>query len=156
MELPIEELETHILKCPHFRGIKHKLKVSRCLHKLEVIWLSAWFYVMGTLYTHRATAPLAACTTGIVFNISGGKDLTLQEVNTVSEVVTSLADKDCNIIFGAMVDDKYEGGELQVTIIATGFSQNYEAELLAAPATNTRRSLVVPVSKVSLGPGSWR
>ena len=35
-----------------------------------------------------------------MYNITGGKDLTLQEVNRVSEVVTSLADPSCNIIFG--------------------------------------------------------
>ena len=60
--------------------------------------------------------------TGIVYNITGGSDLTLQEVNTVSEVVTSLADPTANVIFGAVVDDKYTG-ELHVTIIATGFQQ---------------------------------
>ena len=43
--------------------------------------------------------------TGIVYNITGGKDLTLQEVNRVSEVVTSLADPSANVIFGAVIDD---------------------------------------------------
>jgi cell division protein FtsZ len=59
--------------------------------------------------------------TGVVYNITGGKDLTLQEVNTVSQVVTSLADPSANVIFGAVIDDKYEG-EVHVTIIATGFA----------------------------------
>ena len=47
----------------------------------------------------------------------------MQEVNRVSEVVTSLADPSCNIIFGAVVDPQYNG-EIHVTIIATGFSQS--------------------------------
>jgi len=59
--------------------------------------------------------------TGIVFNITGGTDLTLQEINAVSEVVTGLADPDANVIFGSVIDEKYNG-EIQVTIIATGFS----------------------------------
>ena len=59
--------------------------------------------------------------TGIVYNITGGTDLTLQEINAVSEVVTSLADPDANVIFGSVVDEKYDG-EIQVTIIATGFA----------------------------------
>ena len=59
--------------------------------------------------------------TGIVYNITGGSDLTLQEINTVSEVITSLADPAANVIFGAVVDDQYKG-ELQVTVIATGFA----------------------------------
>lgn len=61
--------------------------------------------------------------TGLVYNITGGKDLTLQEVNIVSEVVTGLADPSANVIFGAVIDDAYEG-EVHVTIIATGFSMD--------------------------------
>ncbi|KAJ8470691.1 hypothetical protein OPV22_025034 [Ensete ventricosum] len=70
--------------------------------------------------------------TGIVYNITGGKDITLQEVNKVSQVVTSLADPSANIIFGAVVDDRYSG-EIHVTIIATGFSQSFQKTLLTDP-----------------------
>ncbi|XP_010675824.1 cell division protein FtsZ homolog 1, chloroplastic [Beta vulgaris subsp. vulgaris] len=70
--------------------------------------------------------------TGVVYNITGGKDITLQEVNRVSQVVTSLADPSANIIFGAVVDDRYNG-ELHVTIIATGFSQSFQKVLLTDP-----------------------
>jgi cell division GTPase FtsZ len=76
--------------------------------------------------------PLPAAT-GIVYNITGGKDLTLSEVNTVSEVVTSLADPSCNIIFGAVIDEEY-AGQICVTIIATGFSENFEGQLLQKPS----------------------
>ncbi|KOM46572.1 hypothetical protein LR48_Vigan07g027600 [Vigna angularis] len=64
--------------------------------------------------------------TGVVYNITGGKDITLQEV------VTSLADPSANIIFGAVVDDRYTG-EIHVTIIATGFSQSFQKKLLTDP-----------------------
>ena len=57
---------------------------------------------------------------GIVFNITGGKDLSLQEVSAVSDVVTSMAAPDANIIFGAVVDENFTDG-IAVTIIATGF-----------------------------------
>ncbi|CAH8279748.1 unnamed protein product [Arabidopsis lyrata] len=70
--------------------------------------------------------------TGVVYNITGGKDITLQEVNRVSQVVTSLADPSANIIFGAVVDDRYTG-EIHVTIIATGFSQSFQKTLLTDP-----------------------
>ena len=56
----------------------------------------------------------------IVFNITGGPDMTLMEVNAVSEVVTSLADPNANVIFGSVVDEKHRG-EIAVTIVATGF-----------------------------------
>mmetsp|Transcript_19139 Transcript_19139/g.32903 ORF Transcript_19139/g.32903 Transcript_19139/m.32903 type:complete len:447 (+) Transcript_19139:3-1343(+) len=76
--------------------------------------------------------------TGIVFNISGGKDLTLQEVNRVSEVVTGLADPNCNIIFGAVVDEKYDG-RIMVTLIATGFSQAVDDQLFGRTASGARK-----------------
>ncbi|KAJ3678370.1 hypothetical protein LUZ60_002173 [Juncus effusus] len=70
--------------------------------------------------------------TGVVYNITGGSDITLQEVNKVSQVVTSLADPSANIIFGAVVDDRYTG-EIHVTIIATGFPQSFQQSILADP-----------------------
>lgn len=48
----------------------------------------------------------------------------------MSEVVTSLADPSANVIFGAVIDDAYEG-EIHVTIIATGFEQTFEENLLS-------------------------
>lgn len=89
---------------------------------------------MAALLQAATSAPLIERSieraTGIVYNITGGKDLTLQEVNRVSEVVTSLADPSANVIFGAVIEDQYEG-EVHVTIIATGFSQTFEENLLA-------------------------
>lgn len=70
--------------------------------------------------------------TGVVYNITGGKDITLQEVNKVSQIVTSLADPSANIIFGVVVDDRYTG-EIHVTITATGFPQCFQKSLLADP-----------------------
>lgn len=46
------------------------------------------------------------CCAGIVYNITGGQDMTLSEVNRVSHVVTELADPSANVIFGAVVDDR--------------------------------------------------
>ncbi|CAA0820522.1 Cell division protein FtsZ homolog 1-chloroplastic [Striga hermonthica] len=87
--------------------------------------------------TEQATlAPLIGYSiqsaTGVVYNITGGKDITLQEVNRVSQVVTSLADPSANIIFGAVVDERYNG-EIHVTIIATGFTQSFQKNLLTDP-----------------------
>jgi cell division protein FtsZ len=58
--------------------------------------------------------------TGILLNISGGKDLGLFEVNEAAEIVTAAADKNSNIIFGSVIDDSL-GDEVRVTVIATGF-----------------------------------
>ena len=86
--------------------------------------------------------------TGIVYNITGGKDLTLSEVNAVSEVVTSLADPAANVIFGTCIDEKYEG-EVRVTIIATGFTQNYPLEPFFGSAVE--EAPIAPPQKKSEG-----
>jgi cell division protein FtsZ len=58
---------------------------------------------------------------GVVFNITGGSDLTLHEVNTAAETIYEVVDPDANIIFGAVVDEKIDG-EIRITVIATGFT----------------------------------
>ena len=57
--------------------------------------------------------------TGILLNITGGRDLGLFEVNEAAEIVTSAADKNSNIIFGSVIDESRD--EVRVTVIATGF-----------------------------------
>jgi cell division protein FtsZ len=60
---------------------------------------------------------------GCVINISGGKDMTLEDMTSASEVIYEVVDPDANIIVGAVIDEKLEG-EIQVTVIATGFESN--------------------------------
>jgi len=58
--------------------------------------------------------------TGVLLNITGGAEIGLFEVNEAAEVVTSAADQNANVIFGAVIDEAM-GDELRVTVIATGF-----------------------------------
>jgi cell division protein FtsZ len=58
--------------------------------------------------------------TGILLNITGGPEIGLFEVNEAAEVVTSAADQNANVIFGAVIDDA-AGDQVRVTVIATGF-----------------------------------
>ncbi|WP_228025222.1 cell division protein FtsZ [cf. Phormidesmis sp. LEGE 11477] len=58
---------------------------------------------------------------GVVFNITGGSDLTLHEVNQAAEIIYESVDPNANIIFGAVIDDRLQG-EIRITVIATGFS----------------------------------
>ena len=60
---------------------------------------------------------------GCVVNITGGKDLTLDDVNAVGEVISEVVDQDANIILGTAINESMEG-EVQVTMIATGFETN--------------------------------
>jgi cell division protein FtsZ len=62
--------------------------------------------------------------TGILLNITGGRDLGLFEVHDAAEVVHAAADADANIIFGAVIDEAMSD-EVRVTVIGTGFDQRY-------------------------------
>lgn len=60
---------------------------------------------------------------GILFNITGSKDLTMGEVNKAANLITSAADPDANIIFGATIDEGLKDS-LKISVIATGFDQS--------------------------------
>ncbi len=60
---------------------------------------------------------------GCVINITGGKDMTLEDMTSASELIYDVVDQEANIIVGAVVDESMEG-EIQVTVIATGFETN--------------------------------
>ncbi len=57
---------------------------------------------------------------GVLFNITGGMDLTLFEVNEAADVISRAAHPEANIIFGAVQDPSYDG-KVKITVIATGF-----------------------------------
>ncbi|HMF55508.1 MAG TPA: cell division protein FtsZ, partial [Pyrinomonadaceae bacterium] len=59
---------------------------------------------------------------GVLINITGGKDLTLYEVNEASSIIREAADEDANIIFGAVIDETMQD-EMKITVIATGFDK---------------------------------
>ena len=60
--------------------------------------------------------------TGILLNMTGGSDLGLFEVNEAAEIIQAAADRDSNIIFGAVIDEAL-ADEVRVTVIATGFDK---------------------------------
>lgn len=57
---------------------------------------------------------------GVLFNVTGGEDLTLHEVYEAAEIVRRVADPDVNLIFGAVIDPTLKD-EVRITVIATGF-----------------------------------
>jgi cell division protein FtsZ len=61
---------------------------------------------------------------GILFNVIGGNDLSMHEINTAAETITGAADPEANIIFGATIDPELEG-EVIITVVATGFDAAY-------------------------------
>jgi len=65
--------------------------------------------------------------TGVIFNIAGGSDMALHEVNSAAEVIFNSVDPSANIIFGAVVKEELEG-EIMITVIATGFKNSIRRE----------------------------
>lgn len=63
---------------------------------------------------------------GILFNVIGGNDMSMHEINTAAETITAAADPDANIIFGATINPDLEG-EIIITVVATGFDASYFA-----------------------------
>ncbi|MEZ4510987.1 MAG: cell division protein FtsZ [Chloroflexota bacterium] len=59
---------------------------------------------------------------GILFNVTGGPNLSLYEVNQAAAIIRETADPDANMIFGAVIDENM-GDELRITVIATGFER---------------------------------
>jgi len=61
---------------------------------------------------------------GILFNVIGGNDLAMHEINAAAEAITTAADPDANIIFGATINPELDG-EVIITVVATGFDASY-------------------------------
>ena len=78
--------------------------------------------------------------TGVLVNVTGSRELTLDDVETAAGIVQEAANPDANIIFGATWADEFED-EMRVTVIATGFEQRAQASApkaaAAAPAFST-------------------
>jgi cell division protein FtsZ len=72
---------------------------------------------------------------GVLFNIIGGPDLTMSEVDEAAKIISSAADPDANIIFGATIDDTMHD-QMKITVIATGFDQTRQTlkEFMTPPA----------------------
>ena len=60
---------------------------------------------------------------GILFNITGGPDLTMNEVNEAAKIIAETADADANIIFGATIDEDMVD-QVKISVIGTGFDEN--------------------------------
>ncbi len=89
---------------------------------------------------------------GVVFNITGGSDLTLHEVNAAAEVIYEAVDPNANIIFGAVIDDRVEG-EVRITVIATGFTGEVQAPPVSSQrVANVEPRTVPPITRTRPGP----
>ncbi len=66
--------------------------------------------------------------TGVLFNITGGNDMTLIELHEAARIISEAVDPEAQIIFGSVQDERMEG-EIRITVVATGFQQSSPAPL---------------------------
>lgn len=94
---------------------------------------------------------------GILFNVIGGLDMTMHEINAAADTITAAVDPDANIIFGATIDPELEG-EIVITVVATGFEASYfanrrrlsEESTTALSTTVNEEPVVEKVEEVTL------
>ena len=80
---------------------------------------------------------------GVLFNVSGGSDLAMTEINEAAKVITESIDPEAKVIFGAVMDENLKKGEIKVTVIATGFNES-----LLRKTTETRIQDISPVDQI--------
>lgn len=85
---------------------------------------------------------------GILFNITGGNDLAMFEVDEAARIITEAADPDANIKFGTVINDSYTG-EMKVTVIATGFDIKLEKPVVRQHQTITQPQTSMPQRPVA-------
>jgi len=84
---------------------------------------------------------------GILFNITGGPDLGMYEIDEAAKAITEAADADANIIFGAIIDEAMQG-EVKITVIATGFESEQGKPQKKLYATPDNTSSNIPASQI--------
>jgi cell division protein FtsZ len=92
-----------------------------------IAWAAARFSD-GKIYLPKSYISL-----GVLFNVIGGPDLTMNEVDEAAKIISQAADSDANIIFGATIDETMRD-QMKITVIATGFDS----------ARQTLREFVAP------------
>lgn len=89
---------------------------------------------------------------GILYNITGGPDMGMSEVSDASAVISDSADPDANIIFGATIDENM-GSKIKISVIATGFGDNYTGSgpraMFGAYGRESRRKMTGPTATYS-------
>lgn len=84
---------------------------------------------------------------GILFNITGGPDLGMYEIDEAAKAITEAADADANIIFGAIIDEAMQG-EVKITVIATGFESDQNRMTKKSYAVQETPTKEIPSSQM--------
>ncbi|MEP7285423.1 MAG: cell division protein FtsZ [Chloroflexota bacterium] len=91
---------------------------------------------------------------GILFNVTGGPDMSLFEVNEAAAIIKETSHNDVNLIFGAVIDENMRD-QIRITVIATGFERQASVNTRApqkVPAVNERRGMSQPQQRQQAAP----
>lgn len=80
---------------------------------------------------------------GVLFNVSGSSDLTMLEINEAANIITEAIDPNAKVIFGAVVDETLKKGEVQITVVATGFDEERVNEARMSPMERLTRNKLI-------------
>lgn len=87
---------------------------------------------------------------GVLFNVTGGPDISMYEVDEAAKIISAAADSDANIIFGAAIDEGMMD-QVKITVIATGFSEDKIRSAEARHAAEGLPEIVEPYSEEEEG-----
>jgi len=79
---------------------------------------------------------------GVLFNVTGGPDMSMMEINEAAAIVTETIDPDAKVIFGAVVDNNFQKGEIKITVVATGFE---DGSKVLRPERKGVKEMVLPI-----------
>jgi cell division protein FtsZ len=82
---------------------------------------------------------------GVIFNIAGGQDLSMYEINEAAEMISRSVDNEANIIFGASIDPSLNG-KVRVTVLAAGFGSRPQRNASLSPGAALEFDKVAPVN----------
>lgn len=87
---------------------------------------------------------------GVLFNVCGGQDLTMSEVNEAAQIITETVDPDAKIIFGAVSDETMKKDEIKITVVATGFDDEQEKRGRQPEIISRAEPMNTPISSNSV------
>ena len=104
------------------KGSKNLAKKKVLVKRIEAIQNLGAMDILCTDKTGTLTENKIDNAKGVIFNVRGGENLSLSEINTAVQVINDKVSEDANIIFGTVIDESLQN-EMEVTVVATGVEE---------------------------------
>ena len=107
---------------PGFRKGKAPMNIVEKYYGAQIFYEDAFNEVATEAYEEALTENKIDNAKGVIFNVRGGDNLSLTEINTAVQVINDKVSDDANIIFGTVIDESLQD-EMEVTVVATGVEE---------------------------------